>query len=297
MVGQRGDVKDKYEDIYRDVDLFVRQFISASRAPTSTTYKALQALVPAVWALAAGFGDNGTGAAYPLKIVPTDHVPTIKEPGKRLQKYFDTPESWTERGVKKAGSRAALSRDMDTFYTQEIIRYAQNHDLVLDLGCGWGHRMVNLYVSGANAQFIGGDRSQHSRSVNKAVTGLFPQMRAGWCPFDFTAPDFSGMPSADRVCVFTVHAIEQVKSIGIALFDALLRRFPNSEITGVHLEPIAAQIDERCTGAAAYAAKREYNQDLFASAHHPQVEIVASEAVIFDLGDDNPTSLLVWKKR
>jgi hypothetical protein len=85
-----------------------------------------------------------------------------------------------------------------------------------------------------------------------------------WFPFEYTAPNFAPVTGTYRnIGVFTCHAIEQVATLGPALFDALLARFPDAEIHGVHIEPIASQIDASRAAEAAHAKARAYNTDLF----------------------------------
>ena len=182
-------------------------------------------------------------------------------------------------------------------YTNAIMEYADGCDLVLDLGCGWGHQMIDLHLAGLGAQFFGGDRSEHSRNLTDTVTALFPGMRTSWFKFDFLQPDFSAIPANHRrVCVYSCYAIEQVERIGNLLFDRILTHFAGAKITGVHLETLASQIDPSLERERQYALNRRYNVDLYPVLNgRSDLKVVAQDAVVFDFGNDNPTSLLVWK--
>lgn len=279
-------VKNKYTSIYTNLEYHVTRFIQGSTAPADETYETLQVLTDGIW--------SATSWAMQL-----GRQPAPQEQTEYLNRYLNNPGTWAQHGAVKSGTRRDMIMDRDAVYAATARPYAQDADLVLDLGCGWGHRMVDLYRAGVRAQFYGGDRYDECRSILTAVSGLFPGMKARFFPFDFLAPDFSAVDGDyKRVCVFTCHAIEQIPEIGTALIDAVLNRFPSADITGVHLEPLVFQINPDHAGGRAYAARHEYNHDLLSVVtSHPLLDVIKTEAAIFDSGDDNPTSLLVWRAR
>jgi hypothetical protein len=194
-----------------------------------------------------------------------------------------------------------------------VIKAAQDYidpaaDLILDLGCGWGHRMFDLWRNGvgARAKFIGGDRSEHSRTLVETTQKLFPRMDVSWVRFDLLNPDFSAFPAAARnIGLVTSSAIEQVTYLGPRLFDALLARFPDAKITGVHIEPITFQFAQDYPPPPyvepvrdRQAAERlRYNMDLYEQVKsRPQFEIKAVGQALLDLGRGNSFSLLAWQK-
>jgi hypothetical protein len=216
--------------------------------------------------------------------------------------------AWRERGIARAANRHAWSLAQDRVVVEAAQRYIRpTCELVLDLGCGWGHRMVDVWLNGAapRARFAGGDRSTQSRDLVVALQGLFPAMPAEWFRFDFIDPNFEVVKGTPRdVCVLTCNAIEQVTYIGPTFFDRLLARYPGASITGIHVEPITFQIAE-CEGALPYvdiaidrqyAEQRKYNMDLYPVVlAHPRLTVVAAEQAVLDAGQGNSTSVLVWR--
>jgi len=280
---QRRYIANKYEFIYAAVEKQVTAFIDGAKTPADETYRELKAIVDGVWATSAW----AIGATtWPSPQEQLDYFHT----------YLSQRERWTIGAATTEGDQNELRRARDALYTAIIKAHAKNADLVMDLGCGWGHRMVDLHLAGLAAPFFGGDLSEHSRATANAVTSLFPEMKANWFHFDFLSPDFSPIPAAHRrAAVFTCYAIEQVEKLGTALFDKLTDRFDH--VTGIHLEPIAPQFGGEWERMRATLAKRGYNVDLLEVVRsHPRLEVIDQKELVFTTTAGIPTSLVVWRK-
>lgn len=270
---QRPDVAAKYEAIYEGLALLAGQI-------GAHDYQRLRQSLAAAWST--------------FSMDPRKYRPWLAE-----------PVAWAEEGISLTGTRATW---LDS-YSKLFARAAAEHiapetDLLIDLGCGIGHRMVDLHRAGVKARFAGGDLSRYSEALTRMFATMFPAMAADWFRFDFTAPDFhlcdvNSKTEPKRVVVFTCHAIEQVRRLGPATFDAVFKRFPDAEIAGIHLEPVSWQIDLNLTREREYATLREYNADLMdVLEDHKAIAVRHTEPVIYrQAGDWNPTSLVVWEKR
>ena len=280
---QRGDISDKYEFIYQTLAKFVADHVAASNAAPEETYAELKQRIPVVWLVA--IRQYMTGKTMPLA-----------EQKALARDFYAELLQWTEVDQPKTGTRADYFRSTDTLFARTVLERVRGCDLVLDLGCGWGHRMVDLHRLGLNATFFGGDRSRHTQALVKSLAALFPTMKLDWFRFDYLAPDFSAVPkNCRKVALVSWHAIEQVTNLGPSLFDAALSHFSDSEVVGVHIEPITFQIDPTYKVQREYSVSRAYNLDLYDTLkHHPGISITETVPFLCDhFGAD--ASLVTWR--
>lgn len=284
VIRQRPYIAQKYEGVYYNLLHYAAQFIAGSRKSGPETYRDLVLELTALWSVSM--------SPKPVPAISVDDLPPL------FRAFLSEPAKWLAEGHERSGTRAEFIHALDDFFARTIRTCAGKPDLVLDLGCGWGHRMVDAYLAGVDAQFVGGDRSQHTAQIIALLGQLFPKARLGWFGFDFVRPDFSALPqNYGKVCLFTCHAIEQVTNIGRDMFDALFDRFSQALVTGIHLEPLAFQFDPSREDEKKYAIEHRYNSDLLSVLrNHPDIRIKHVEAVAFESFDHNPTSLVVWER-
>lgn len=289
----------KYERLYTELEALARAIVNDPTVPATQRYVQLKTFIPGYW-----------GAMF-RPFTRVNGVKTIiADLQTRCLEFNGRPRNWFEQGVAHAGTENGLARALDEI----VIRVMRAHvdpscDLFLDLGCGWGHRMFDVWRAGIApaARFVGGDRSDSSRNLVTTIGTLFPEMDVNWFRCDLLNPDFAAIAGAPRrIALMTCAAIEQVNYLGPTLFDRLLARFPDAEITGIHLEPITFQFGDDyppppyadVARDRAAAEKLGYNMDLYAQVKaHPQLSIATVEHALHDTGNGNSYSLLVWKKR
>jgi hypothetical protein len=298
---QRSDVESKYDFIYEALALVSRAVMAEPALDPLETYRKLRDILSGTWATIGRLSEEsrkqGSGAIEYSVLLSA------------CAEYNGTMCSWTERGRHKNTTRREFDQAHSKSVTEILLYYIpEDCDLILDLGCGWGHRMFDLWLGRgpSGARYMGGDRSRHSEALVRKVATLFPEMPVDWFPFDFLRPDFASLNRVPRnIAVFTVHAIEQVKQIGPQLFDQLVAQFPHAKITGIHIEPIGFQFEEdihRHLNSVAidrsYAEKRQYNLDLVHQVRvHNKLSVTATEVGVLDMGGGNSTSVLVWASR
>ncbi len=292
---QRSDVAAKYEGYYQAMANVIRAVLASPEIDRGRKFDFLKMLMPSVW--------NGMASGTLASKVTPDSLLAL------AADYNAAPCTWEERGTRKERTRVDYHQAEDEACTGNVLKFAPaDCDLIFDLGCGWGWRTFSLWPAGGprKALYAAGDQASGSQACIEALKPLFPEMKAQGFSFDFLAPDFGAFPDAARgVLVFTFCAIEQVERIGSALFDALLERFPASNIVGVHIEPVSFQIPSWSTNnpdAVArdlkYAQERRYNQDLYRQiADHPRLDLVTAVPGLFDTLAGNSRALLVWKNR
>lgn len=224
---------------------------------------------------------------------------------RRCAAFLATPRSWMEQGRRVDGTQLDQIRAWTRLHTNAVRAHSPaDCDMILDLGCGWGHRLWDVYTHGGprNAAYWGLERAAPGLATARLVATLFPAVETGFAPFDFMNPDFTAVAGAPKsIVVYSFLAIEQVFRLGSGLFDALRARFPDATITGIHLEPIGFQAfsgDPAWDTDLRYAMEHRYNIDLYDQVRlHPALSISAFETRVFDEGLGNSTSLLVWRSR
>jgi hypothetical protein len=284
---QRDDIEPKYEFVYRSVAASIEEFIAGSPHDSPPViYARLKPFVAAVWAAA-------------LWAVGKDKMPPPAEQEAFCLAYLNERVTWLELSQAKSGTRVEYIASTDALTVSLLKPHLAHCDTILELGCGWGHRLIDLHLAGIKARYFGGDRSENSRKAAFAASGLFEDMDLSWFRFDFLKPDYSDVPIGGRdVCLLTCHAIEQVGVVGRDFIDEALNRFQGSRLCGVHIEPLASQLDPARATDVRYAHRHGYNTDLFEVVRsHERLEIVASEPLMYERGHGNATSLLAWRSK
>ena len=119
-------------------------------------------------------------------------------------------------------------------------------------------------------------------------------------PFDHKAPDLSFLPPLRRVLLFSVHSIEQVKTLPADYFDVLARAADT--VTGMHFEPFGHQfgrMDPVAKRQRAWSAERGWNDDLLERLRDADKRGVLHMTFLsdnlFSNSLENPTSVAIWE--
>ncbi len=247
---------------------------------------------------------NALQAAWAVVTLSTDGAAIDEADLDRRSAAFEQgPYAWSERGQRVESTNLGFAEARSRILLAVTHAYMPaDCDAVLDLGCGWGHRLFELWVNGGprDAAYWGGDRAPAALETIRRVAALFPGMKVAPFPFDFLRPDFTAVTGQPKsILIYTFLAVEQVFRLGSGLFDALVARFPDAVITCVHLEPVAFQAhpdDPAWDADRRYAEKHRYNIDLYAQvAAHPRLKILALDEGLMDEGGGNSLSALVWR--
>jgi hypothetical protein len=140
-------------------------------------------------------------------------------------------------------------------------------DLVLELGAGPGHNLMAVWLRGgpAGATYVSAEFTEAGRRAAELLAALDPALRLRSLPFDYHAPDLSGLSGFRHAVVFTAHSIEQIPHLPAELFGAI--RGVAESISAIHFEPVgwqlgAAHTQGRREGSSrAYAEEHDYNRN------------------------------------
>ena len=113
---------------------------------------------------------------------------------------------------------------------------------IIELGSGWGANLFNLWLAGTPraAEYVALEYTEAGREATRLLASTEPDLRLQIQPFDYNDPDLSAYRSTDKTLVFSCHSIEQITTLGDAVFEELLA-IPGLDRV-VHIEPVGGQL-------------------------------------------------------
>lgn len=277
----------KYDDLYSRLKDGAEALLAPGSGNGVAKFELLRRSLPALW-----------GLVFENRDLP------VREVLPKIDEFNARPCTFYRDGRLIEGTNLSWDEAARDIHVRAVKQHLPSHcDLVMDLGCGWGQRMVDLWLGGGGArEYRGGERSQSGLALVAVLASIFPEMRLSGFAFNFLKPIFPVLEtSPSTICVYTYFAIEQVEYLGKALFDALLDQFPKADITGVHVEPFGFQAlgadHPSLANDRTYALEHRYNLDLFEQVlRHPRLKIVDAETGLLSSGRGNTAGVLVWRR-
>ncbi len=171
---------------------------------------------------------------------------------------------------------------------------------VVELGCGNGVNLFNLYEKMPLAKAFGGDIASNAVELGNKIAQKC-MLPIYFYEFDYYNPrDLVRVTSGIQgdYMIFTCHSIEQISIKKSNLFGNILK-LENPPKLVVHLEPILDYNDSNFQSVLAinYSKQNAYNQDLLSMIDElksSKIKIHSFKKRIFGINPFNPTSLLVW---
>jgi len=91
----------------------------------------------------------------------------------------------------------------ETVYTNFILDFLQesrNADCIVELGCGYGRNLFELYYGGGpRVPYYGGELALAGQRLGTTLAELNPDLEFYFHPFDHTAPDLSWLPTYNKI--------------------------------------------------------------------------------------------------
>lgn len=212
-------------------------------------------------------------------------VPVLRQSSFRGQ-YIDVPFY----------AEADLNKYVIDFYEQR-----GPFDALVELGCGLGHKLFEIYHQGGpKIPYYGGEFTQSGVAIANKLAKLNSDHTYSFHHFDHLNPDLSWLPKYDRVLVYTMHTIEQVREITPQWFDVVGKCA--KKVVCLNFEPFGYQLQElgpATKGHKDLFQKMEWNQNfgptLLAAQKQGLIRIEYLETELFLPTDqDNATSLAIW---
>lgn len=136
-------------------------------------------------------------------------------------------------------------------------------ELVADLGSGWGHNLLSVWLSGGphDALYVAAEYTESGRRAAATLAALEPALHFQAVPFDYLAPDLSMLDRVQHAVVSSVQSIEQIARVTPALFEQLYAL--GERVSAVHLEPLGWQLGEEGDGISTpdYAERHDYSRN------------------------------------
>ncbi len=172
--------------------------------------------------------------------------------------------------------------------------------MVVELGSGWGHNLLNLYLAGGpRVPYYALEPSESGRATAGLLAALAPELELRTLPFEFRDAPYDLPADNEHVLVFTAHSIEQVRQLPRGALTGLFRL--GRSVTCVHFEPIGWHLreDSLAESSRRHGARRHYNENLWALLDELERsgDVVVDEVVPDIIGhkDRNPSTLVVWR--
>lgn len=184
----------------------------------------------------------------------------------------------------------------DRFLLEMLGSSVAEADIVVELGCGYGHNLWLLAQQFPKKKYFGGEYSAQAVTLAQELYRNSPSIHVEQFNFyDPTYPILDQIEKGRRVLVFTRHAIEQLPSA--ANVCAVLPRYADKVAAVVHLEPL---YEPDGTSLLSLLRKRytevnDYNRDLLPLLRaNPAVTVQEVQVNVFGLNPLNPTSVIRW---
>jgi hypothetical protein len=180
---------------------------------------------------------------------------------------------------------------------------------IVELGSGFGKNLFRLWLGGGppRAKYLGFELTANGRRCASYLASLEPGIHFESRAFDYRAPKIDGFDRNAKTFVFTSYSIEQVPTLGTAVFEKLLAMPGLAKV--VHVEPVGWQrsrtsiVDEvelELQGEIErFARTSKFNTDLLGVLEGLRAaKRIEIEAIKYDFlsGTPNlPATVIVWK--
>ena len=187
-------------------------------------------------------------------------------------------------------------------YLSDYIEKNGPYDAIIELGCGYGRNLIELYYGGGpkGINYIGGELTSSGRRLAAILADLDKDFSAQFLKFDHTLPDMSHFPTFKRPLIFTVHSIEQVHKLSLEFFRIVSKAAP--DVTCLHFEPFGFQVADLGVVTRRHREliiSKNWNINMASLLKEAsasgliRLHYVATE-IFFSRDPLNPTSLAIW---
>ena len=192
----------------------------------------------------------------------------------------------------------------------EISRHIDEDTVnIVELGSGYGKNLFRLWLEGGppRAKYFAFEFTANGRKCASYLASLESGIKLETRAFDYYAPKIDGFDRNAKTFVFTSYSIEQIPTIGTAVFEELLAMPGLAKV--VHVEPfgwqrprgsIVDEVERELQGEVErFARASRFNTDLLAVCEGLRAaRRIEIEELKFDFlaGTPNlPASVIAWK--
>lgn len=171
-------------------------------------------------------------------------------------------------------------------------------DTIVEMGCGYGINLWELYKRFPEKQYRGGEYSANAIELARILYEKNPQIHIEHLNFYDDTYDVLERCKGQRVMVFTRHAIEQLPDAS-AFVKTLTKYFDRIQVV-VHLEVTQENYGTNLIGLMRkrYIEINDYNRNLLTLLQeHEGIVIERNDPDVFGISPLNPTNVVVWRPR
>jgi hypothetical protein len=192
----------------------------------------------------------------------------------------------------------------------EISRHIDKDTVnIVELGSGFGKNLFRVWLTGGppRAKYFAFEFTANGRKCASYLASLEPAIQFETRAFDYYTPRIDGFDRNAKTFVFTSYSIEQIPTLGTALFEELLAMPGLARV--VHVEPVGWQrsrtsiVDEvelELQGEVErFARASRFNTDLLTvlegleAARRIEIEAIKYDFLAYE--PNLPATVIVWK--
>lgn len=179
----------------------------------------------------------------------------------------------------------------------------QETDAIIDLGCGWGQSLFEIWLRGGPrlANYYAMEFTEAGLDCVKTLSALDPELRIRPLRFDFQNPDFSTLSHPIRHAVIvTLSSAHQVPVVNRQAYEKIMN--VAQAIDCLHFEQIGWQIkpEEARVADREYALANDYNRNLWevltALRDDRQIEMLGVYPDLIGTQALYPLSFVHWRR-
>jgi hypothetical protein len=192
----------------------------------------------------------------------------------------------------------------------EIGRHIEEDTVnIVELGSGYGKNLFRVWLNGGppRAKYLAFEFTDNGRKCASYLASLEPAIQFETRAFDYYAPRIDGFDRNAKTFVFTSYSVEQIPTLGTAVFEELLAMPGLARV--VHVEPVGWQRSHTTTDdevelelrgeVERFARASRFNTDLLSvledlrAARRIEIDAIKYDFLAYE--PNLPATVIVWK--
>lgn len=232
-----------------------------------------------------------------------------------LSKELRTNTKFSKKVVYKYGKKYPINtikeiQDNYDFSLKPFLNLMNTNkfECVIEFGSGWGRNLFYYFLHNVptTIDYYAFELTQCGVNSTNLLKRKITNYNLFTDTFDINSSEIKLNKEYDNILVSTFHSIEQITVVNPDFFDKILKL--NSNVTGIHVEPIGWQIDDETKLKYNQSDRKTltkpsdyyYNTNLFSVLQkleqENRIKIKRIEIDFFNFFTANCGTLLIWEK-